>query len=381
MRIKKVRISGFDKLYDGYKMCIQENRSGFGTGFYTFLNHIMISLELEDITSIELFYLKKISSKIKIIDHKYRNFIEKRDALDLNQKISGLLKIHNSIIDDEDIDKSKCCPDNILPIGCHQYHVFVIFKGSNISAITGSLIQKIFKDKDNKFENVYVGNEMIEDRIASLFYSSFYSFISSEMTNIDIITEFMTDKAYYKYADSICSISHVNSPFGELSLYGNNSTGLKNQINYIKKSMETSPYDLSDMINLTFCLRTTFHTFLNLYLNTPYVIDHENLKLTFSVDDIFVDSDILSKYRERIMNSFEYLNDFKKGLARSSEIDLQKFNYIFYGNPITYSIQIPLSDILHGKINSETLQILNNEMCLVCSEISKLTKTIFDIFN
>lgn len=386
MKIKKVRVCGFDKLHAGYKACIQENRAGFGDGLFTFLNHMMISLELEEITTIELFYLKKFASAVKIIDHSYTNFVEKKDALDLNQKINGLLEVHNSIVNDEDIDKTKCNPDNILPIGCHQYHLVVIFKGSKISAITGSLIQNLFKDEEGHFENLYIGNMLMENRIASLFYSAFYSFISAEMTNIDIITEFMTDKSYYKFADSICSIAHVNSPFGELSFYGNNSDGLTKQIASIKKSMETSPYDLFDMTYLTLCLRTTFHTFMEYYLNTPYVVDHENLKLTFSVDEIFVDNDILQKYQARIMNSFEYLNDFKKGLAQSTDINLQKFNYIFYGNPITYSIQIPLTDILaNGRIANlsdlKSNRLMENELNRVYSEILKLANTISGILS
>ena len=385
MKIKKVRVCGFDKLHAGYKECIKENRAGFGDGLFTFLNHQMISLELENITTIELFYLKKFCSQVKVIDSSYGNFVDKKDALDLNQKIGGLLEVHNTIIQDDDISKDTSVPDNILPIGCRQYHVVTVFKGAKISAITGSLIQNLFKDEENHFENLYIGNMLLENRIAALFYNAFYSFISAEMTNMDIITEFVTDRSYYQYADTSCSIAHVNSPFGELSLYGNDSAGLSKQIDVIKKSMETSPYELYDMTYLTFCLRTTFHTFMEFYLHSPYVVDHENLKLTFSVDEIFVDSDIKQKYQARILNSFEYLNDFKKGLAKSTEVNLQKFNYIFYGNPITFSVQISLTDLYQDgswkKISDFMISDVNHEISKIHAKFIKLASTILNIFS
>lgn len=381
MKIKKVRVSGFDKLYEGYKACIKENRSGFGDGLFTFLNHMMVSYEIEEFTAIELFYLKKFCSSVKIIDHTYANFVEKKDALDLNQMIGGLLEVHNVIVNDSDIDKTICVPDNILPIGCHQYHVIATFKGAKITAITGSLIQNLFKDENGHFEEIYIGNFPMENKMATQFYNAFYSFISAEMTNIDVITEFSTDKSYYRYANNMCSLAHINSPFGELAFYGNDQTGLSHQIKIIKESIQTSPYNLYDLTYLTFCLRTTFHTFMEFYMSSPYLIDHENLKLTFGVDEIFVDKDILNKYSARINNSFVYLNDFKKGLAQSTNIDLQKFNYIFDGNPITYSIQIPLDDIISGKYKTIKEFEDSNEIRNIYNEISKLSQIALSVFN
>lgn len=381
MRIKKVRVSGFDKLYLGYQACIKDNRAGFGDGLFTFMNHLMLSLNLEELTTIELFYLKKFCSSITIISHDYTNFVEKKDAVDLNQKIEGLLEVHNSILNDSDIDKEKCSPDNILPVGCHQYHVIAIFKGAKIASVTGSLIQNLFKDKNGKFEEIYLGNVHIENVLGVMFYNAFYSFISAEMTNIDVITEFVTDQSYYKFADSPCSLAHINSPYGELVFYGNNQNALGMQIKRIRDSMQNSPYVLYEHTYLTFCLRTTFHTFMEMYLNLPYVVDHENLKLTFNNSDVLVDNEILAKYSARISNSIDYLNDFRKGLAKSTDINLNKFNYLFDGNPITFSIQIPLSDIIEGKFDLSKTLVDNFELRNIYKEVSKLSQVALQVFS
>lgn len=381
MKIKKVRVSGFDKLYDGYKACIQDNRAGFGDGLFTFLNHQMVSIELDEFTAMELFYLKKFASSVHVLSHEYKAFVEKEEAIDLNQKVQGLLEVHDSIIGDEDINKETCNPDNILPMGCRLYDVVAIFKGSKILSITGSMIQNLFKDEQGKFEDMYIGNFPMENRIATMFYNAFYSFISAEMTNIDIITEFTTDKSYYRFADSLVSLAHVNSPFGELTLYGNNQQGLTFQINQIKKSMETSPYRIFDDTYLTFCMRTTFNTFMELYLNTPYIIDHENLKLTFNAEEVLVDDSILEKYNAQISNSLDYLSGYKKELANSSDINLNKFNYIFGGNPITYSVQIPLQDIIDKTYYFGRDDITNHEIKKICNDISKLSQIAMSIFG
>lgn len=380
MRIKRVRVNGFDKLYEGYLACIKNNRAGFGDGLFSFLNHQMIFIELEDISTMELFYLKKFASSVKILDAEYINFISE-EAPDLHQKIESLLETYNAVCHDSDMNHEHITPENMLPVGCHSYHVAAIFKGAKILSITGSLIQNIFKDEKGHFEEMYVGNMPMEGRLAGLFYNAFYSFISSEMTNLDIITEFIMDKSYYRFADSPCSLAHVNSPYGELVFYGNNQQGLAFQINYIKSRIQNLVFDLKEYVYLTFCLRTTFNTFVQMYLNCPYVIDHENLKLTFNTEEVLVDQEILNKYSARISDSISELNLHRKNLAQSSEVNLNKFNFIFNGNPVTYSIQIPLADLVSADFHLMEESLENYEIKNLDHETLKLSQIALGIFG
>lgn len=344
MQFKKVRVSGFERIFEGMKNCYKEKRQGFGDQLFDFLSHSMVSYELTDITTIELFYLKKFSTSIKIIDKVFGNFIDQEKQFDIHQKIECILDTHNEILNDEDINKEECNIENILPIGCEKYHVIAIFKGSGITSITGPFIGDIFK-VDGKFPDIYNGDFLIENKMAELFYSSFYTFISNQITNIDIVTEFMMNKKFYQYSEECCSLAHVNTPFGDIVFFGNTNDKLQNQIKRIKEGLETSPYHIKDQIYLTFVLDTTFSAFMKLFLNTNYVTDHENLKIVFLKEMVSLSDSILEKYNARISNSLDYLISYKKELNNSSNIDLNKFNFICNGNKIVYSVSISLSGI------------------------------------
>jgi hypothetical protein len=354
MRIKKVRVSGFQKLFEGCSAAAKENRVSFGSGLFPFLEHCMIAIEATGLTSMEVFYLRRLSSDMHVIDSEYGNFIPEK-KIDVNQKVGELLKLHNEILNDDDINKEETCIENILPIGCSLHHVIVIFKGSYITSITGALIQDIFIDQEEKkiFE-IYPGDLIMENILAEKFYNSLYTYMSNQITDIDVVTEFITTKKFYQYADSICNLAHVNTPFGDLEFFGNSQEKLQNQIKRIQDSMNTSPYIYTDMTYFTFVMKTTFNTFMKFILYTNYVVDYENLKLVFLKDGIDVGEDIISKYDNRINTSLEYIASYKKELSESTAIDLNKFNFIYNGTEIVYSIQIPLSKIEQYRKNEET---------------------------
>ena len=343
MRIKKVRISGFQRLHEGYASSRKENRASYGNNLFDYLNHCMIAIELDNLTAIETLYLKKITSSLNILDEEYGNFINEKEV-DIHQKVNGLLEIHDELVNDTDIDKKDTYIDNILPIGCKMFHVIAVFKGAKITTITGALIEDLFKDGKD-FLDIYPGNMIIENKVAEKFYNSFYTFMSEQVTSLDIVTEFMTTKKFYNYADSICSLSYVNTPFGELTFFGNTQDRMNSEIINIRGSMETSPYVLGDNILFNFTMKTSFSTFMMFYLSTNYVVDHENFKLVFLKENIVLGKPILDKYNARVSNCIDYLTSFKKGLNDDPSINLNKFNFIFNGTEIIYNLQIPYSRI------------------------------------
>ena len=345
MKIKQINISGFKRVFEAYQTAFKEKMKGFGSGLFDYLSHSMISLELQEITTIELFYLKKIASDIIVIDKEYSNFTSEKNEFDINQKVEGLLTLHDEMLNDEDINKNTSYIDNILPIGCERYHIIAIFKGSNITSITTPFVEKVFY-VDGKFPTSYSGNFLIENTIAELFFKNFYDYMSKQVTDLDLLSEFMTNKKFYQYADNICNIAYVNSPHGELVFFGNSQDVLNRQIDSIRKSQETSPYVLRDNTMITYVMNTTFSTFMKLFLNTNYVVDHQNLKLVFVDESIDISEKILNKYEARLSNYADYLISYKKGLNEDTNINLNKFNFIFNGSKIVYSLQIPISDII-----------------------------------
>lgn len=380
MIIKKVKICGFDKLFDGFKYAYENEafksrRQAFGNQLIDYLKHLMITINLNDLSTIELFYLKKFCSDLKVIDKVYGNFVDPEKDDDVYQKVTGLLELHNQMLNDDDINKDTSVIDNILPIGCERYHVIAMFSGGSITSITGIMMDSLFME-NNQFVDVYPGDLQIEKVLAGLFYNKFYQFMSEKMTELDLVTEFMLQKKFYDFTDGVCNLSHVNSPTGELVFFGNTGNRLNKQLENYKKAQASCPYYLEDKTYLTFALKTTFHTFFKIYLNTKYIVDNKNLKIVFANDMIDVDNPILDKYNARLSSFVNFIASFKKGLSEKQQIDLNKFNYIFNGTEIEYTIQIPMNevkDFVNDFFVDETeLENIKDDMIKIHSTVENL---------
>ena len=379
MVIKQINLSGFERLYDGYKRAETEKRKAYGSNIFSFLEHCMIGIELDGLTTIEIYYLKKFASSVKILSHDYQNFTNKEKEFDMNQKVDCLLDLHNEMINDEDINKTESMVDNILPIGCMSYHVFAIFKGSSIPSVTGSFIEDIFKENGSCFEE-YPEESDMENIIAEAFYNNFYSYIARKSTDLDLVTEYMTNTKFYQYGDETVNLAHVNTPMGQLVFFGNNPDNLNKQISHIQTAERTTPFFIKEMTYLTFVLNTTFSTFMKLYLNSNVVVDNEDLKIVFTSDDVQISESILNKYSARISNSLDYLISNRKGLNSSnsnSGYNLNMLNYIFNGSRIKYSIQLTIDQI--EKLDKILKGI--DEMEDIKSKIKSFSDTIINLIG
>lgn len=385
MIIKKVRACGFEYLFNGYKEAAKIGKSGFGSGLSNYIQHVMLTIELEDLTTMELFYLKRMCGDVKILGKTYQNFVSKEKQADVYQKVESILAIRDEMVKDSDIDTKVCDIDNILPVGCESYHVISFFKGDAIMAITGGVISEIFSepielktvDPNTKKEEIthtyktwdsYKGDEAMEEVLAKAFYQKLYKYMAGRMKDIDVVTEFMINKQFYSFADAACNIAHVNTPFGQLNFLGTDPEKLTLQIDRIKASQESTPYDFEDETNITFMLTTSFHLFMQIYMsgeNSMWkVIDHENLKLVYLKEDISLNDAIIEKYSGRINAAINYINSFKKEINQG-DFDLGKFNFIMNGTQIRYSIQMSLANIkefLNSPFTDEEITILKKDI-------------------
>ena len=370
MIIKQVNTSGLKSLYEGYRKSADEKRKAYGTDLVSFLEHCMIGFELDSLTTIEVYYLKKFASELYIIGSEYSNFTNKDKTPDMYQKVNGLLEIHDEIINDEDINKTSSYPDNSLPIGCKSYHVYVVFKGASISSISGGFIDDIFKD-NGALPADYPDSFELNMKIANMFFNNFYSYIIKKTSDLDLVTNFMTNTKFYQYADDDVNLAHVNTPLGELTFFGASSDKLNQQISFIKNNQIESPYFVKDVIYLTFVLNTTFSTFMKLYLNTNFVVDNEDFKIILASEQVNVSDEIIDKYQARISNFMDYIVANRNSMESSAN-DINRFNFIFNGSKIKYSIQLTISQI--EKLDTILKDI--DEMEEIKSKIQTFSNTI-----
>lgn len=368
MIINSVKACGFERIHEWYKECIQSGRNTFEASFMNYLHHSMISIDLDDISTMELYFLKSFSSMVHVVNYKYQNFINSKDK-ETYTKVDELLKLQTAISEDSDIDK-YAEPENILPIGCKRYHVVVTFTGPSITNITTIRVESLFVE-DSKFNPDYPGNAIVEEKLAGMFYNSFYKHMSDSMTGIDIVTDFMTNKKFYQYSEDGVSLATINSPYGEINFFGSDSDKLNQQIAHIKKNQNKLATNLLDCISLTFVVKSTFNTFFNMYLNyRKNVLDHTNFRLVFADPNVSVDPDIFQKYQVRLNEGFDYMGKFKKQLSSNPEIDLNVFNYISFGNMMDYSLKFTLKEL------DEPLPVYNiNEMNVILKKIKALGET------
>lgn len=341
MTLKQINLSGFKNLYDGYKMAFDEKRKAFGGNLFTYLEHLMVGIELDDITGIELFYLKKFSSKIIVLGDKYTNFVNEANE-NLHNEVDNILKLHDEICNDDDINTSKSYVDNILPIGCKSYHVIAIFKGAAITSIVGPFPENIFIDEETKQLAEYYPEPIdLQNKIFELFFNNFYQFIHKHSTDLDLVTEFMTNKKYYDYADGIVNLAHVNTPFGSLEFFGNTPTELNKQITAIKSNLKSLPYFIAESTYFTFVLNTTFSAFLHLFTTTNFVVDNIDPKVVLNNPENKLSDDILSKYQARVSGITSKISELRTSITP----DITYLNYILSGAGIKYSIQLTAADI------------------------------------
>ena len=347
MIIKSIKVSGFERVYDGYKHSYEEKMmNAYGKQLPEYLSHSMIAIDLDDIGTVELFYLNMFSSSVDILDKTYKNFITKNEENEsMYNTVNGLIELHDSIVKDSDIDKVTAEANNILPIGCIRYHVVAVFQKNAIANITGFMMDRMLFFEDGKFCEDYPGDNLIEKTLSELFYNNFYKFMASRMQELDLVTEFMFKNKFYSYADSVCNLACINTINGNLEFFGRTGDELNFQIRSIKKSQDKLPYYLTNQIYITFVMKTTFNTFFKLYMGSKYITNHENLKISFTNENVKIDEEILEKYTIRIFDFVNQINDIKTELYKNTNLDLSVFNYILNGSEITYAMQIPMNEI------------------------------------
>ena len=93
MIFKKIRLCGIERIHEGYSKGIPDGRD-FGAHLYNLLDHCMASLELENLSKMEVFFLKKFSTNVTIIDKSFGNFVDKEKDPALYAHVQALLKFH-----------------------------------------------------------------------------------------------------------------------------------------------------------------------------------------------------------------------------------------------------------------------------------------------
>ena len=352
MTIKSIYSTGLEDIYDGCRYYKEANINGFGKNATSYLNHTLVSIYIEDLTSIELFCLKKFASRIEILGKKYKNFTKTEDSA--FSYITKLINLKNNILNDTDINNEEINPQAILPIGAVSYSVLAYFDGESIPSLFGIGIfgiefNKIFKDADGNFAQTFPDYDNLNNNIANAFYENFYKFTLSYFKDVDAVTDFCCHKKFYDYSDGLVTLAQVLTPCGEISFFSDSSefksrrydTG--EQIERIKEYRNSLPNNLIPNSYIVFVMNTTMDTFLKFYFYTNYISDYEDFNIVNNNDEITIADSIKNKYYTRITNNIAELAKIKHDPDKFVNT-IHAFNLISGGTKIHYCLKIPFSD-------------------------------------
>lgn len=340
MNVKTINVNGISKIKDAIiEFRKSKTVSNIPNGIHEYLNRVTIVLELEDVTSYELFNIKNFNCDF-CITHKYITDKFLNGIKDTN--LANTLKLYNTIINDKDINSLslKNMVKNILPIGSMNYTILLKLTGYAISDITGRLDDFI---KYNKFNS----DEEFAEIFKNLFIESFDKNIKSKMDSVDTLYEFMKSEYDYEYSDGICTLASFESMDGNINFINTDGESLMNEISNIKNNKHTKLKEYYD--SFTFIINSSFNVFLDLYLNTKdLILNYENFYLVYGRKEYLIDSAIINKYNSRIKEVTNNHVGIKKEILNSKEI-LPKFfyyiNYIQFGSPIKYTIRVKEHEI------------------------------------
>lgn len=356
MVIHSLKVSGFRYLYDVIKSSKNETRV---TPMFIadFLNHCMITVDVSDLTSLEVFVMKMWVSNMRIVHSYYRNFLNEKTFQDkkeferINTTVEDLLSLHDTILNDEDLNPQERLEDvdKILPIGCRKYRVIVTFERNNILNLLGNVyIENLFKDQETKkFYTHFPDYVTLENSLANIFYMSFYKFLNSTVSNQnDLALNQLLEKKLYPYAEDECTLSSYNSINGELTFFNTSVDEMNHQLYCRKSSLEKTPFVLQDLDFCIFIMNTSFQEFFSVFteLNTGVVLDYQPFKLKFLDNEIFLHDSTRKKYQYRISDSFDKICEFKANIAQKQFTDLNLLNFIFFGNNMKFSYKLRVNE-------------------------------------
>lgn len=370
MVINDITVCGFDKIHQGLLTASENGYPEFCNKLDQFISHSMISIFVEDVTSLEMLYLRKFSSSVKVLNTSYGNFLKQdKEHIKVFDDINHILKLHDIIVKDPDINHKESNPDGMLPIGCIKYAAMVVFKGVAITSILGVRMSRLFSNDHGKMTPTYPGNSFVENFVVDNFPGEFYKFMLNDLRTVDVTSDYMINLKYYQYADTTVQLGNVNTYSGELNFFGATPDSIAKQTKELRSRYAKHPNVDKENIILDFVFNTSFATFMKMYLNSNFIISHESLEIVAGSENLSMSEDITAKYGQRIIENINDIIDYKNNLVlfnkQRNQFDFNVMNFIINGVKIKYCVQIPLSK--------------KDELLAVCDIVDELKEVKSDI--
>lgn len=394
MIVADVKTENIDKLISVY----QEGKTNenfkklFGNRITALLNHVKINFIISDLGIFEYYFMKKLATTISLPNHgQYRisNSMVKPETYPERYSIIKQLEvIEQEIMNDEDIESIKDIYDIpfFLPIGMVKMDsVFVTFSGENILLFSNGFIEKFVESILNKTEEE-IKNFFIQELI-----QSFYSFMATHVSNVDVLSEYAIQSRYYKYIGlkDITRAAEVSCPAGMMSFFGEASDHINEDIVKIRDFLTHSP-DEKYRVEYSFILNTDIYTFLMIDQLCPWIKDHQPFKILIGRPDDAIPpymslyNDVHTKYKKRLEEIYKNYTSIKNVVVQTPEENLNRYNYILCNQKIKYTLSFSLSEFLQiVSISNDDVRIWGSSGSRTITDrrVSEIFKVIFKLIK
>lgn len=364
-----------DKFYDHNYSNVK-----FGKNITQLLNHIVITLELSNVSEYEYIYLKMYSTSItELYNRRYNIEHMKKNYPDVFDTMIKWLTLLDNINRDQDI-KSDNMIGYFSPAGCVVGDCSITLSGFQIaSIITLEPMDFFIKASDNKcvivnedpaknkldanYKNSIYSDESIKNFIVAEFLTKFYKFLSKKATDIDLASDsFVSGKFLLSDNKKKFKLMNLRSPYVMCDFVDDDpSTTIKNLKMYKELGMDKEFTRKYTQFEISVC--SEFGVFFELMNILPYEkfisLENFNIPASESLDlkkapkcPAEWDGKYENRYNGRLGAFLSDLNnkydDHTNMIKRLSMTE----NYI----PYSYSLLLSFDDMDRYLINYTTKQ-------------------------
>lgn len=364
MIIRECKFSNIEDLFHYFKARKDSNSFPNGNSHLAIFESSLATLIIEDISPIEMIFLKEVSSSFAIMDFNIVEPSKLKEQFDLPDDYVDILEDYQRFIRNiMERSENRYLGFSHDIIMQHSGTIKMTINGNQLMSLIGSNIESIFYKEDKAlYDNEYQLKVALEekggvlDKFTILFSNSFYTYMRTKLGSFDQI---VADELYKNYLSKVeaNSVELVKAviPFGTSINFipnENEETNLEDGLKAIERSVEE---EMEDGIELYFALNTTFYTFFLLFmenLNLSWI----NLKLELLQNEsIFLDHYISKDYFKRYTGIFESLLSYKDFIAKSdNSTDYFKVLLSSFNTNVRYILKVSYKDIdrFYKKIDS-----------------------------
>lgn len=363
MKIRKINISNIDILFD-YTVSNASLKSEH------ILDKILIMLDLENVTALEILYLQKISSHLIITKRDISDISYIKDTYDFDENFISSIEDNRNFFKYIQKDENLKFDYVYETLVGYMFNVQVILTPDLLNNLSRTNLSNIFRKDSNHIidkEEIYENIDTINNNFAQVFSYTLYSSLESDLNRNDEDTDKILNRYYYdkkNIADTF--IVEALTPNGGyinfLSDYTDADDVISEFKNYAKNLEKNS---LSDEIEARFVCNTSFYTYF--ILCGIYGLKSDCTITTGLLDNaLYIHDDILEKYQIRLDKCFGPLLSERNYVNNRSIVG--RLLTSTFNSTVTYVLTVKLKEI--------------DVICEIIDEYSKYdTDLVFQLDN